>query len=211
VSARVRSFRGKRWTKWDVKIDRRPVGSWPRARCLTCSLAYSVQRSVSAAERPNENAILVIYKMALGGWIGDRSRADQPTRRKAAHRARFVLDRALESIGLRSPTEIGLPLGLGLQGKTTNRALTWTRTPEPKGKSDSHLDSDSGVQRQIGLFLGLGLWSPKANRALTWTRALESNGNRALNWTRTLGAALTRRILAGGVAVSPAFRAQLPR
>jgi hypothetical protein len=41
VSARVRCFRVKRWTKWDVKIDRRPVGSLPRVRCLTCSLAFS--------------------------------------------------------------------------------------------------------------------------------------------------------------------------
>jgi hypothetical protein len=32
------------------------------------------------------------------------------------HRVRFVLDRTLESIGLLSPTEIGLFLGLGLWG-----------------------------------------------------------------------------------------------
>jgi hypothetical protein len=81
-------------------------------------------------------------------------------RGKEAHRVRFALDRTLESIGRWSPTEIGLLLGLGLWGKT-NRALTWTRTPESKGKSGSHLDSGSEVQRKIGLSLGLGLWSPR--------------------------------------------------
>jgi hypothetical protein len=62
------------------------------------------------------------------------------------------------------PCQIGLPLGLGLCRTLrykANRALPWTRALESKGKSDSPLDSGSGVQRQIGLSLGLGLPSPK--------------------------------------------------
>jgi hypothetical protein len=65
---------------------------------------------------------------------------------KEAHRVRFVLDRTPESIGLLSPTAIGLLLGLGL----------WC----PKN-SGSPLDSGSWCPKQIGLLLELGLSGPK--------------------------------------------------
>jgi hypothetical protein len=73
--------------------------------------------------------------VALNGPVGrpfPRPTDGVPVPLKEAHRVRFVLDRALGSIGLLGPTEIGLSLGLGPWG--------------PK---------------QIGLLLGLGLWGPR--------------------------------------------------
>jgi hypothetical protein len=81
---------------------------------------------------------------------------------KAAYRVRFVLDRALQFIGLWSPTEIGLLLGLGLWSPKANRALTWTRALESKGKSDSSLDSGSGVRARSDSGLDSDSWFARA-------------------------------------------------
>jgi hypothetical protein len=81
-------------------------------------------------------------------------------RGKAAHGVHLVLGLDLESIGLRSPKQIGLPLGLGL-------GLLWVQiksdSPLDSGswvqsKSDSSLDSDSWVQIKSDSSLDSDSW-----------------------------------------------------
>jgi hypothetical protein len=45
------------WTKWDVKINRRPVGSVPRVRCLTCSLACSRTAERKRSQTAQRNGV----------------------------------------------------------------------------------------------------------------------------------------------------------
>jgi hypothetical protein len=103
---------------------------------------------------------------------------------KEAHGVHLVLVLDLESIGLRSPKQFGLPIGLGLPDPKQVGLLLGFGLPSKK-KSDFPLDSDSRVQsksdpsldsglpgpKQIGLLLGLGLPAPRPDRTPPWTRA----------------------------------------
>jgi hypothetical protein len=75
---------------------------------------------------------------------------------KGAHGVHLVLDLDLESIGLRSPKQIGLRLGLGLPGPNQIGLPLGLGLPGPN---------------QIGLLLGLELPGPRPDRNPPWTRA----------------------------------------
>jgi hypothetical protein len=102
---------------------------------------------------------------------------------KGAHGVHLVLDLDFESIGLRSPKQVGLLLGLGLPGPKQVGLLLGLGLPGPK---------------QVGplLGLGLGLLGPKQIgpplRAPPWTRTPGSKPSRAPTWTRTPGSKATR-------------------
>jgi hypothetical protein len=104
---------------------------------------------------------------------------------KEAHGVHLVLDLDLESIGLQSPKQIGLPLGLGLRGPKQIGLLLglglWSKkksdSPLDSGsgvqsKSVSSLDSDSRVQSKSGSSLDSGSGArARIGLCLVWTRA----------------------------------------
>ena len=96
----------------------------------------------------------------------------------------MVLDLDLESIGLRSPKQIGLPLGLGLLGPNQIGLLLGLGLLGPN---------------EIGLLLGLGLLAPRPDRTpkstpLKTGSYLDSDSVRCLDAGREYSNVITRSV-----------------